>query len=613
METKGPPQGIQSWIYILEEGEGRIWVRRFVLLLIGFIVSAVMHLDGPKNFVAAEAMEQAHLARNISEGRGYTTQSLNPSSLRLLIERYKSPAFPWSLKKPERLVLEQPRADITHPPLYPVAVAGLFKVLPKFIVRGVESSPQSRPPAEIAIGVFNFIGFLGVAFVLCHVGSKWFGESVGLLAALIFASSLLNWQFVFSGLPMLWLSLILILAASLALSIEERLREGFDSKRFGLMLPSAGLGTLIGAAFLTSYAAGLLLIPFALCLVVWSGGQRLRRLLLPMLTAFLLISAPWVARTWYQSGLPLGTATLAPLSDTLSFPGNHLELSQSPELSGRLFKEPLVKMIINIEEILRTEVPRLGGTWFITFFLVGLMLPMQDIRLNRFRWLLLAVFFTLILGQGLFKTQWSKISPGINSENLLAWFAPLALLYAAITFRRALEVFQFPSDLTKAWTQMVALFLCSLPLLVSALPPRMPVMSSPPYYLPAIRQLCSYLPEDSLMMTDMPWATAWYGRRDSLQITLRAGDDPKESFYRIHDYVRPFNALFLTPLTCDVPWRSEILVSSDAVWGRFYMDFLLRRESIPTGFPLKYAFGDGFPAAGYLFMADRPYWRDVKP
>lgn len=75
METKGPPQGIQSWIYILEEGEGRIWVRRFVLLLIGFIVSAVMHLDGPKNFVAAEAMEQAHLARNISEGRGYTTQS----------------------------------------------------------------------------------------------------------------------------------------------------------------------------------------------------------------------------------------------------------------------------------------------------------------------------------------------------------------------------------------------------------------------------------------------------------------------------------------------------------------------------------------------------------
>jgi hypothetical protein len=51
---------------------------------------------------------------------------------------------------------------------------------------------------------------------------------------------------------------------------------------------------------------------------------------------------------------------------------------------------------------------------------------------------------------------------------------------------------------------------------------------------------------------------------------------------------------------------------SDAVWGRFYMDYLLRQGNIPSGFPLKFAFGDRYPENGYLFIADRPYWRESR-
>ena len=603
-ESKIAPRGIQDWIYVLEEGSGKVWVRRLVLFLIGIVITGLFHLDGVKNFKAAEAMDQAQLAMNLAEGRGYATRVLTPASIRLVANRYRETGVD------PALAVRAPHPDISNPPAYPLALAALFKVLPSSWVRAVESNPGSRPPAEIIVGAFNFVAFLVVAFGLHRLGRRWFSDGAGLLAALMFAGSKFNWELISSGLPTLWLGALFVSLVALMFVIEEKTETG---SRRGLSLLGAGIGALIGVAFLTVYSAWVLLFPVLLSLGLWVGPGRRWRVLLPAVAGFLILAGPWMAWTWHRSGLPLGTATLAPISDTLTFPGDRLERSQNPELKNELFKEAWIKMVGNAESILREEVPRLGGNWFSAFLLVGLMLPLGSLRLNRFRWFLLSTLVTLILTQGLIRTHASTLSPGINSENLLAWFAPVGFLYAAVSFRRALEVFEFPFELAKTLTQLVAVFLCSLPLFISLLPPKMPVMSSPPYYIPAIRQLAGYLPEGASVMTDMPWAMAWYGRRDAVLLTLRTGQDPKEDFFRIHDFQRPFNAMLLTPLTCDVPWRAELLASPDAVWGRFYMDYLLRRENIPAGFPLKYAFGDGFPYAGYLFIADRPYWRDVKP
>lgn len=432
-----------------------------------------------------------------------------------------------------------------------------------------------------------------------------------MLAALVFAGTKLNWEFVFSGLPTLWLIVLILLAGAVVLKIEARLRESGSRSKGWFVRWSAILGALLAVVFLTSYAAGAMLIPVCICLWVWGPKVRLP-MVGTLLVVFLAISTPWIVRNWHRSGLPFGAATLSPLATTLTYPEDRLERSQEPDFETFHYKEVWGKVARNVETIMRGEVPNFGGNWFSAFLLVGLMLPLGDVRLNRFRWFLLAALVMLIPLQALIRTHLSTLCPTLNSENLLAWFAPLSFLFAAAAFRRALSVFEFPFPLAKTLTQGVAILLCSMSLLVAVLPPKMPVMSSPPYYLPAIRQLCGYLPPDSMIMTDMPWALAWYGRTDSVLMTLRTGQEPKEDFFRIHDFQRPFNAMLLTPITCDVPWRAELLASPDAVWGRFYMDFLLRRENIPAGYPLKYAFGDGFPFAGYLFLADRPYWREVK-
>ena len=55
------------------------------------------------------------------------------------------------------------------------------------------------------------------------------------------------------------------------------------------------------------------------------------------------------------------------------------------------------------------------------------------------------------------------------------------------------------------------------------------------------------------MMSDVPWAVAWYGQRQCVWLTLNAQDD----FFAINDYLKPVQALYLTPETMDAKLASD--------------------------------------------------------
>ena len=610
MQYNEPPKGIQEFIHSLEEGQGRVWLQRFIVLLLTLIVLGLYHIDGVRNFSTFEAMDLAQVGRSLSEGRGFSTQILRPLSFQLQTPRAQAQG-----RDPRQLLLAA-HPDITNPPVYPLMLGALFKVLPERWLYGVEAGPRRRPPAEVAVGCLNFAGFLALALLLFQVGRRWFDASIGVMAVVIFVGSKLNWDFAFSGLPTVWLGLLCVVVGMMALHIggatdpDAEGRPSRGSFRYGAW--SAALGALLGFGFLVSYSFGFLVFPIGVCVGWWVPATVRLRTVGCLLLAFALVAAPWVTRNCLRSGLPMGTATLAPVAGTPAFGEDRLERSQSPEFSRVRPSEVLAKVLNHAQFILSNDVPRMFGNWFGAFLLVGLLLPMGDARMNRFRWLLLTSLLVLVLAQALIQTHLSTQSPFLNSENLLAWFVPLAGLYAAVVFRWALDSFDFPYPLARWFALVVPLALCLMPFLVSLLPPRLPVMASPPYYLPVLRQLIGYLPPGALVLSDMPAAVAWYGHLDAMPLTLRAGEDPKEDFYRIHDFQRPVNALLLTPLTCDQLWHSKLLNDPDAVWGRFYMDYLLRQGNIPTGFPLRFVFGDRYPENGYLLIADRPYWREVR-
>src|SRR5262245_37350014 len=108
-----PPRGIQDYIHALEEGGGKILVRRGLLALLAIFVAVVYHLTEFRNFTTQEAMDSAQLARNLSNGEGFRTGFIRPLSLHLLKVKAQEE------HRDEHAIYQAPHPDLANPPLYP--------------------------------------------------------------------------------------------------------------------------------------------------------------------------------------------------------------------------------------------------------------------------------------------------------------------------------------------------------------------------------------------------------------------------------------------------------------------------------------------------------------
>src|SRR5258706_10642497 len=112
--------GLQEWIHKLEEGEGTHYIKIGTLILTLLAVTVIYDVREFRNFSTQEAMDKAQLARNIAQGRGYTTRFIRPLSLHLIQERRKG-ALP---------SIQDEHPDLANPPVYPLILAGLMKIMP---------------------------------------------------------------------------------------------------------------------------------------------------------------------------------------------------------------------------------------------------------------------------------------------------------------------------------------------------------------------------------------------------------------------------------------------------------------------------------------------------
>src|SRR5271169_6813660 len=124
-------QLIQMLIHKLEIGAGSRYLR-IVGLAVGVIALAFVYdLRAYRNLAAPEAMDAAQLARNISQGNGYTTLLIRPFSL-YLVQRYNEARSPFALTNAafDFAQIKTAHPDLANPPVYPLLLAGLMKVLP---------------------------------------------------------------------------------------------------------------------------------------------------------------------------------------------------------------------------------------------------------------------------------------------------------------------------------------------------------------------------------------------------------------------------------------------------------------------------------------------------
>ena len=331
------------------------------------------------------------------------------------------------------------------------------------------------------------------------------------------------------------------------------------------------------------------------------------------LVTFAGVMTPWVVRNYLVSGTPFGTAGYAVVENTSAFSEYRLQRSVEPDFSGVDVKVVGRKLMANTRQIAQNDLPRLGGSWVTAFFLAGLLVSVANPAARRLRYFLLMSFAVLIVVQALGRTQLSEDSADINSENLLVLLVPLVLVYGVSLFYNLLDQIEFRfRELRFIVIGLFAVLAC-LSMILTLLPLALDMMlhfqlptgqprAYPPYHPPAIQAAAGWMKEDELIMSDIPWAVAWYGQRESIWLTLNTRAD----FFAINDYFKPVRELYLTRVTLDSRFPQQLMQTEEQTWPKLIIETMFNKEG-PARFPLRKSVPGWLPEQ--FLLTDWERWR----
>ena len=603
---------IQYVIHKLETGAGARFFRVTAVLLTILALTLWYDAHAYRNLTTPEGMDAAQLARNIAEGKGYTTLFLRPLSL-YLVQAHSEAGTPLSLTNAnfDFAHVKSAHPDLANPPVYPVLLAGLMKILPFHYALDLkkpfwsDNGKFSRYQPDFLIALFNQILLVAAIVLTFFLARKLFDAGVAWLSAILMIGCELLWRFSVSGLSTMLLLVIFLGLTRCILKIEEIASEPQPrANRLLVLVVAAGVLTGVGA--LTRYAFGWMIVPVVMFLILFSGQKKALHALVA-LGAFALVLAPWVVRNFAVSGTPFGTASFAAAETTLLFPQFQLERAIHPDMGHVLWLSPyLHKLSANGQSILTNNLTRFGGSWATLLFWTGLLLSFRSATVRRMRYFLLLCIGTFVVVQALGQTQLSVESPEVNSENLLVLLTPLVFIYGVSLFLTLLDQIILPMLQLRYLIITAFAALCCLPMIAALLPPKTSPVVYPPYYPPDIQQTASWMGNNELMMSDVPWAVAWYGRRQCVWLTLNAQDD----FNTINYWLKPVQALYLTPETMDSRFVSDWVKTRDYSWGGFILQVVTQNQ-IPPGFPLRIAPKGYLPER--LYLTDRERWKLTPP
>lgn len=599
LPPKSVDEQLQGFFWSLETFSSSP-VFKITLSLLGFILLAVVFAVRSHGFSNQEAMESAQLGRHLASWKGYTTYSIRPLTLHLLQE-----AKPDSAAE----VLQHPVPDLSIAPGYPFVLACLMKVLPFNFAANRNQLWPYQP--ELMIVGFNELLFLLSAILLFRLARRLFDSSVAWVSTIAFGGSEIYWKFSVSGLSTMWLLLIFLSVVWCLVTLDERDHREVPPSPAGSLGWAVVAGILVGVGALSRYAFIGLIIPVLLYIWLFLTRQCGRLCVLAAFSFFIVIS-PWIARNYALSHTPFGTAGFAFVQNSRAGEEDRLERSFDPngEDIGVLHMRPMLnKFLTNSGKILRDDLPRLGSNWAWSFFLCGLLLPF---RLQPLRHLRFFVIGTMVLMGGVQvfgQTHLSIDSPEINSENLLVLVAPLVLVFGTGFFFTLLHQIEIPDPrIATLAAGLFAAILCA-PLLLD-LPTSPDPATFSPYNPVRIQTTAFMMRPDEMMMSDIPWAVAWYGERPCSWLTVDDGDS-----FEVMNKLKPVQGIYFTERTTERPFLSD-MVQTQHSWGHFLLGCLPKSEApqgaVPPGFPLKKAPPRYVPAQ--LFIADTVRWKaESKP
>jgi 4-amino-4-deoxy-L-arabinose transferase-like glycosyltransferase len=456
-----------------------------------------------------------------------------------------------------------------------------------------------RYQPEFHVAIFNQLLLLVAVALTFLLTLKLFDAPAAWLTALMTLGADLLWKFSVSGQSTLLLLLIFLGLAWCLVKAEELGRAENPQVR-KLFILAITAGVLVGVGMLTRYAFGWVIVPVVIFLTLF-GGVRRPGLAVAAFLAFGLAVLPWIIRNFAVSGTLFGTAGYAVVEGTFAFPGSRLMQSVNPDLSTAFWVRPyLAKLLINVRNILQSDLLRIGGSWVAVLFFAGLLLGLRNIAARRMRYFTMMCLGVFIVVQAMGRTQLTTISSDLSSENLLVLLTPFVVIFGIAFFLTLLNQMKTPTPQVRLGVIVLMVAVSCQTFIANLLPPKSSPVAYPPYYPPEIQKVSDWMRPDELMMSDIPWAVAWYGDHQCVWTTANS----QYEFFQFNDYVKDVRGLYLTLNTLDQKLFTECLQGGVDSWGNFVLKTVAANQ-IPPQFPLKVA---PYGLLSGLFLTDRQRW-----
>jgi hypothetical protein len=523
--------------------ETAVMIRRilFFLVLISFTLLHLLPLF--RGLDTPQAMEQAQIGREIARGNGAVTKFIRPLAY-YEAEKANSGALAFTGFK-----------DTYHAPLNPLILGAVLKLV------GADKEgawPMGKNeyiyPLDRVVALVSTLFFLmsiGVTYLL--VGRIFDAKIAGVTAILMLLCDLF-WKYSQSGLPQMLVMLLFTCGLYFTYRAIESSEEG--------KMPFAP--ALIGAAFfvlmvLAHWLTAWIFIGYLIYAAVAFKPRGVVALaafgLLAAAVAFPLIRANEFTGQPFGTGFYVLYNGLASGTEATIMRNHDLE-SAPLSLDGLLLKI-LATTLIQASDIL----PFLGGILVAPIFFIALLHPFKRPSIANFRWAIVLMWLFGALGMALFGIDRGK---GLNPNQIHLIFAPVmaayGLAFISILWSR-LEVINEVPFLRNA--HYIAVIVLSSAPMVLSMPKLVKIgiafrergVPQWPPYLPSV--LNSEIPKllkpeaqdeqvDKIVVSDQPWAVAWYADRLSLWLP-----NTKRGFEQLEDRASalgtPFAGILVSP------------------------------------------------------------------
>lgn len=462
-------------------------------------------------------LDMAQIGREVARGHGLATKFIRPVALRFNSDLLHFP-------------------ELTYPPLYPLILGLAIKYL------GAQ---------DLTLLLVSAFFFWAAVPLLWYLAVKFSGRPAAALVVFLYLINPISLRYSINGGPVTFSAFLALLFWVVLLRGEG---EG------GLWFLAAGL--VAGLAYLTRYSYGLWIIPGGVLICLSPRPGRGRRLGL-FAAGFILPLIPWLIRNLVVAGNPFFTLQgFKPAMFTPGSPGNLLWRgfsADSLQVPRRLYFI-VRKFLVNFRESY-LDILLLTGNFAGVFTLTAVFHRFRHRSLDKLKYCL---YLMVILEAAYF----SLFRPSWNGQAALL---PGAILVAGVFL---VELLSEKSRRSRIFLLSFFFLICLIPISDKLNPRKRPALRL--YNLDNIRAVSRCAPPRSLLVSDVPWACAWYGDITCLWLPARVGDYEEIKIY--HD--PPTAGFYLTGF-----YFTEFYPSRERApgWKKVY-----QTGWIPGGWGLKY-------------------------